>query len=131
MSLNIAFGQDIIDTRDLVEYVEAHNEAARDENGEPRSIDGSDDGYEPGDWDHRLLLLAEQAEDYCVDYHHGETLIHEDYFVEYAKELANDIGAVNADAGWPARHIDWEAAADSLKEDYEEFTVEGTTYYGR
>jgi len=51
-----------------------------------------------------------------------DMLIHEGAFVEYAKELADDlIGA--PDHSWPMCHIDWDAAADSLKSDYAEVTI--------
>ena len=38
---------------------------------------------------------------------------------------------VNADAAWPANHIDWEAAADALLIDYTEVDFAGETYYIR
>ena len=59
------------------------------------------------------------------------TLIRETYFEDYARELAEDIGAIDKDAAWPARHIDWEAAAQELLQDYQETDIEGTTYYYR
>lgn len=33
---------------------------------------------------------------------------------DFAEELADDLGALNPDAGWPARYIDWDAAARDL-----------------
>ena len=59
------------------------------------------------------------------------TLIRETYFEDYARELAEDIGAIDKNAAWPARHIDWEAAAQELLQDYQETDIEGTTYYYR
>ena len=66
------------------------------------------------------------------------TLIREDYFTEYAQELAEDIcpwpsGSSERDAlaWWPYRHIDWEAAADELKYDYTTVEYDGDTYYIR
>jgi hypothetical protein len=59
------------------------------------------------------------------------TLIRETYFEDYARELAEDIGAIDKDAAWPDRHIDWEAAAQELLQDYQETDIEGTTYYYR
>jgi hypothetical protein len=56
-------------------------------------------------------------------------LIREDYFTEYAQELAEDIGAVPREIGWPLYHIDWEAAADALKRDYMTVEFLGQTYY--
>lgn len=58
----------------------------------------------------------------------GLYFIDEDYFVEYAKELAYDVGAIDNDAAWPCTHIDWDAAADELRMDYTEVEYEGSTY---
>jgi hypothetical protein len=53
----------------------------------------------------------------------GVTLVHERYFKEYAKQLAEDIGATSSNAAWPLYHIDWDAAAEELKQDYCEVDV--------
>ena len=58
-------------------------------------------------------------------------LIAESDFEEYAEELADDIGAVPADAGWPNNCIDWEKAARELAMDYSLVTFRGTDYYWR
>jgi hypothetical protein len=63
--------------------------------------------------------------------HYEPTLVHEDYFVQYAEQLAEDIGAISADATWPNDHIDWEAAADALKADYTTVDYNDETYYTR
>lgn len=65
------------------------------------------------------------------DYSHGETIIRDSYFVEFAEQLADDIGAINSDAKWPLNHIDWEAAADSLKVDYMSAEWDGVEYWMR
>lgn len=59
------------------------------------------------------------------------TLIHETYFEDYARELADDCGMLDKDAGWPANHIDWDAAADELKQDYTTVEYDGATYFLR
>jgi hypothetical protein len=74
-----------------------------------------------------LRQLAEQCED-CGDWLHGATLIRDTYFKEYAQELADDIGAIDSNAGWPTCHIDWDAAAESLRQDYTEVEFDGVTY---
>jgi hypothetical protein len=78
-----------------------------------------------------LRTLAEQAEGYASDWRHGAALIRDDYFERYAQELAEDIGAIQSDAAWPACHIDWEAAADALKQDYTEVDYDGVSYWVR
>jgi hypothetical protein len=77
-----------------------------------------------------LEVLASEAEGYG-DWHHGETLIRDSYFTDYAQQLADDIGAIDRDAKWPTNHIDWEAAADELKQDYTEVCFNGTAYLMR
>jgi hypothetical protein len=64
-------------------------------------------------------------------YQNGAIFIDEDYFVEYAKELAYDIGVVSDDLEWPNTFIDWDAAADALKVDYTEVEFDGNTYLVR
>lgn len=56
------------------------------------------------------------------------TLIHDSYFEQYARDLADDIGLP---AGWPADYIDWEAAANALQRDYRSCEYVGQTYWYR
>jgi len=89
--------------------------------------DEGDEGEELAD----LNRLAEEAEGYAVDWEYGETLIRSSYFRTYAEELAEEIGAISLDAPWPAHHIDWEAAAEELKQDYTAVDFGGVTYWVR
>ena len=59
---------------------------------------------------------------------HGETMIPEHRFNEYAEELAADTCDMKRADVWPFRHIDWEAASDELKQDYSEVEYQGATY---
>jgi len=89
---------------------------------------------ERGDSDehHELKMWLEFRENANTsEWRHGVTFIADPYFVEYAKELAEDIGAVGRDQQWPFCHIDWEAAADALKMDYTELDIEGRTFWRR
>jgi hypothetical protein len=61
----------------------------------------------------------------------GLFFIDEDYFEDYAKELAYDIGAIDSDAAWPCTHIDWDAAANELRMDYTEVEFDGNNYLVR
>lgn len=56
------------------------------------------------------------------------TLIRDHYFITYAQELAEDIGAIDRDAKWPNNRIDWEAAADDLRENYMTARLAGEDY---
>lgn len=78
-----------------------------------------------------LKSLVDQCEGYG-DWQHGETLIRDDYFTEYAEVLASDIGDYNPrNVRWPYTCIDWEKAADELKQDYSQVDFDGTTYWMR
>jgi hypothetical protein len=77
-----------------------------------------------------LLALQDEASG-ASDWTYGETLIRDDYFKDYAQELAEDIGAINPEASWPLNHIDWGAAADALKMDYTPVEWSGVTYWVR
>jgi hypothetical protein len=55
------------------------------------------------------------------------TMIAESYFKEYAQELADDLGLIDA-AVWPLTCIDWEHAAKELRYDYTGVTYDGTDY---
>lgn len=75
---------------------------------------------------------ASSVSDALYDVANSEvTLIAADYFVQYAEELAEDIGAIDRDASWPLNRIDWDAAANDLKADYSEADLDGYTYYIR
>lgn len=57
--------------------------------------------------------------------------IKDDDFEKFAEEFADEIGAINRDVGWPMNCIDWKAAAEQLKMDYESVEFMGSTYYYR
>ncbi len=52
-------------------------------------------------------------------------------WVDYARELAEDIGAMPSEDAWPSRHIDWAAAARALAQDYSLVTIDGSDWYVR
>jgi len=60
------------------------------------------------------------------------TLIREDDFAAFAKQEANEIGLVTeVDDNWLFDCIDWQKAADKLKEDYFDIEIEGVDYLYR
>ena len=82
---------------------------------------------EYGDELKALKTLADEGADYSGNWSCGETLIHEDYFVEYVKGFVEDIGDFPRDL--PAYVvIDWEAIAENIKVDYTEIDFDGTTF---
>ncbi len=142
-------GDKIIDSRDAIarsEELEGYRDSAIEEasrtpeEGETIETWTAQDGTVYGvivDWsedeeeEYRALKGLEEEASQSPDWRHGETLIRDDYFQEYAEELAEDIGAVNRNATWPNNFIDWEAAADALKQDYMSVTFGDLEYWIR
>jgi len=75
-----------------------------------------------------LQALEAEAEGYS-DWRHGAQLIADSYFEKYAQELAEELGQVSD--SWPFSCIDWEKAADELKQDYTSVDFDGVTYWVR
>ena len=113
---------DTIDIRDVIarmEYLEGQDIGAEEEEAQERASlkalledlagSGGDEQWR-GNW-------------YPI------TLISDSYFRDYAEELAEDIGAINANHRWPYTCIDWDQAAKELQQDY--FSVEfgSATYW--
>jgi hypothetical protein len=111
---------DVIDSRDVIERI-----------AELQSI--LDDGESLGDDRDEymaLTILAEEGQGYA-DWEYGEILIRDSYFEDYARELAEDIGAIKGTESWPLGYIDWEAAAEVLQMDYSAIDFDGVTYWVR
>jgi hypothetical protein len=139
-----------IDTRDLLKRKEELEElrdaleAAREERKDlgdcpattAEELEVADEAVEDaeaefGEDEQKELAEIEEIETEVRDFRYGETLIPESEFVNYAIQFAEDIGAVPRDLSWPACHIDWSAAADSLRADYTEIEYQGETYLVR
>lgn len=79
-----------------------------------------------------LKALSEEAAKCAIsEWEDGCMLISDDYFVEYAKEFTSDVCGMKHDLEWPYCHVDWDAAADSLKQDYTSVKFAGDTYWVR
>jgi antirestriction protein len=127
MTTDISNRDDVIDSRDVI---------ARIEELEAELADAHDDSEQNDVLDMRaeleaLQALATEGADYAPDWEHGETLVRDSYFKEYAQQLAEDIGAVNTDATWPNNCIDWDMAARDLRMDYSAVYFDGVTYWIR
>jgi len=111
-------GMDIIDSRDVIDRIEdLENWIDELDEDEKEELEA-------------LRKLAEQGEGFA-DWSYGEGLIRDSYFVKYAQELAEDIGAIGRELQWPCYHIDWNAAAESLKQDYSFIDFDGVYYWIR
>lgn len=109
---------DRIDSRDLLAWLEEYDSLGDDERDDDmheiaKAIADLRDDTDPDGWEWGVFFIAERD------------------FVDYARELADDIGAVDMNAGWPTRCIDWQQAADELAQDYSATTIYGSTYYYR
>lgn len=116
---------DVIDSRDVIEAIAALEAELEEAEGD-RDLEA--DILEQLD---PLRELAEQGKNHVADWQWGEVLVRDSYFEEHAKQLADDIGAIDAKAGWPMMHIDWKAAAIHLQEDYTDLDFDGVTYWAR
>jgi soluble cytochrome b562 len=77
------------------------------------------------------LAELEELESEISGWLHGETLIPVDDWEDYAREFAEDIGAIDRNAKWPYTCIDWEEAARELAYDYAIVSYQGDDYYVR
>lgn len=123
---------------DIDEAEEANREAAdagdADEEEKTReSLDEARDALTTWDADYaaELKALEEFIDEGTSEFRHGETLIREDHFEDYARELAEDCGDIEKGDRWPFTCIDWTKAADELRHDYAEAEFLGHTYLFR
>lgn len=149
--------EDVIDSREIInrieylederstlsdkvdEAVEALNSVPEeDQTGLTEAVDTRNDAEEAlKEWDESdegqelkaLKALQDEAEGYSEDWKHGAGLIRDSYFKEYAEQFADDIGAINKECSWPNNCIDWEQAADELKQDYTSVDFDGVDYW--
>jgi chromosome segregation ATPase len=83
-----------------------------------------------GDDEQTELEELDNLESEISDWQHGESMIPEDEFEDYARQFAEDIGGTKDDV-WPYTCIDWEKAAEELSQDYSTVSYQGTDYYVR
>lgn len=145
-------GADMIYSRDVIKRIrdlestleDQHNTAVAatdvQDGDDPDDVPSTDfeewlkEQHDAGDSDAEELIALRKLQDEAegsADWQHGETLIRDSYFEQYAEELADDIGAINSKAGWPLTCIDWKEAADQLKQDYMSVDFDGVTYWIR
>ena len=140
---------DILDTRDLnkrLNELEDEREALEESLTEERIEAEHCDPDEKEEYDDNVTDAIEALQEWDDEYkeeldelytmrdeipewRHGEALIAEEDFAEYAEQLADDLYGV--ENHWPFNHIDWDAAADELKSDYSSIDYQGTTYLYR
>jgi hypothetical protein len=120
-----------IDTRDLAEELDEleARQALTEALTDPESQVVEDDTEPLGEEEtKRLEALRELRDEIGDEWPYGETMIPVEDFVEYAKELADEI---ITEVSWPLDCIDWTEAARQLAFDYTEVEWEGASYYVR
>lgn len=136
--------QDIIDSRDLVEYRDELSDELDTcpHCGEGWLLPDNPGTVECPDCEQKVDLTSEMEELNSLnsfidelegygDFDHGEPIIRYSYFDEYTQQLAEDCGLFNENQNWPNNHIDWESAADELKTDYTCADFDGVEYWMR
>lgn len=135
-----------INTRDLIEerdelkgqILDNFNETF---NAELDDFDEIDEASENIDEDERdnfktywedeyqqIEAINEIEDEVGGEFEYGCTLIEEDDFEDYVRELLVDRGYISKDLPtW--MEIDWEATAENVKKDYSELEYKGETYY--
>lgn len=112
-TLDDVVGAERIDSRDLIEV-----------------LDDDLSTFEAGDFilADAICALRDQG---ISEWEDGAQLIRENAFEDYARELAEDIGAIDASARWPNDCIDWKRAARELAYDYSCVSLLGYDYMFR
>ena len=108
-----ALRSDIVDIEDNIKTVRADIEEAEEELAPLKS-------------------LADEAEGYAPDWNYGATLIRDDYFEQYAKQLVQDIGDLPVEIpSYIENNIDWEGVASDIQADYTSVDFDGEEYWIR
>ena len=135
MTLEINNGQDVMDSRDVLERVEELETEIEDLDGSESDlgdfvsladdIEGLKAELKP------IKAFADELTDATAEAIHGEPVIRDSFFTAYAQDLAEDVGVLPALTAWPMNCIDWDEAASELKVDYTEVEFDGVSYFIR
>jgi hypothetical protein len=136
---------DVIDLRDLAEMLTEKLDEWSDLSGEEQAevrntVDAvrsalADLGVGLDDDDDDTVQIDRRVVDELSTWANEEpTAIAEDYFTTYTQELVEEVYPsvlhMEEQSEWPYRHltVNWQAAADELKQDYSEFDLDGHAY---
>jgi hypothetical protein len=126
LTIEDARGDERIDSRDLIELRDLMRSELEDIEVDGESYDGQREELAEG-----IAAIDGLEQVGLEDWQYGAHMIREDSFEDYARELAEDIGAIPDDAQWPATCIDWEKAARELSMDFTSVDFLGHSYYTR
>lgn len=113
----------VIDSRDVIEL----RDYLRDlqESGEELTADDVEDLA-------RATAICDQAEPYAPDWDYGVPLIAVSHWVNYVRELVQELGFLPSDMpAWISRSINWESVAREVSIDYTLITVDGMEWWVR
>ncbi len=122
---------DYIDSRDVISRIDELESEVDDLYPDGWDDDTEESEDDMGELSELRILLALQDEANHGDWQYGATLIRETYFEDYARDLAEDTGAIDPNATWPANCIDWAEAASQLQMDYTAVDFDGVEYLVR
>ena len=130
-------GEDVIDSRDLIEYkeevetelVDMYNSLKDDDN---EAVDIDDVDFKDKDFKKKFKSEIKEYEDLMSfiedlegspDFEYGEAIINDDYFTDYMEEMLRDtdyetMNVLDNLPSYFAVEIDWEETASNLQVDY-------------
>lgn len=84
----------------------------------------------------KLEALMSELEGYGGNHrwegvYYPSLLVNRSHFVKFAEEEAESMGLIQSDVSWPYTHINWEAAAAELENDYSTVDFDDTEYLYR
>ena len=120
---------DDTEDEDTTALTDAIDEAQADVDKARAALAEWDEDSDQGGALKALQAFEAEAEGYG-DWRHGAQLIRDSYFEQYARDTAEELYNVR-DASWPYTCIDWEKAAEELKQDYTSAEFDGVTYWMR
>jgi hypothetical protein len=128
---------DVFDVRDVIarlEYLETEYPSAEAE--AEQEDDASGDAEQIVEELTAIRAFLDEVRGYGGDHQwrgdwYPAGFIADSYFTTYAQQFAEDIGAIQNDAIWPATCVDWDAAAGELQTDYSSVEINGDTYWYR
>jgi hypothetical protein len=123
-SIDDVRGELHIDSRDLIELRDYMRTA----------LSTDDDALDPDEreeFEAAVAAIDALEEQGITEWEDGAQLISTSAFEDYARELAEDIGAITGGENWPLNCIDWWHAARELRYDYSEVDFLGYAYLVR
>ena len=116
---NLIFEKEIEDFDELIEIVDN----SEDEDVQEWKEDNSDD------FDH--IEEIDYIEDNVSEFSFGATLIEDDEFEDYCRDLVNDCYDLGNVPGFIKDNINWSGIASDLSVDYSEVNYQGESYLVR